>query len=171
MGLDDSDVIALERRLLEFSTSRKLSPSQRAMLDHCTTITAEAITAAPSHLAARYYALFHLLPRMLVTEASLRRAKAAAPRPFWRQGKKKQQQRFRHASSAHEDTVFRSRCYAFLTGNWAPLLTVHRSARRIVHATDDKKLSKATGQINCASAMKGGDPSAEEEHTGQARAA
>ena len=46
-----------------------------------TTITAEAITAAPSHLAARYYALFHLLPRMLVTEASLRRAKAAAPDP------------------------------------------------------------------------------------------
>ena len=58
-----------------------------------TTITAEAITAAPSHLAARYYALFHLLPRMLVTEASLRRAKAAAPRPYWNQGKKKQQQR------------------------------------------------------------------------------
>ena len=89
LGLDDSDVIALERRLLDFSTSRKLSSSQRAILfDHCTTITAEAITAAPSQAAARYYALFHLLPRMLVTETSLRRAKAAAPRPFWSQGKK-----------------------------------------------------------------------------------
>ena len=134
-------MIALERRLLDFSTSRKLSSSQRAMLDHCTTITAEAISAAPSQVAARYYALFHLLPRMLVTESSLRRAKASTPRPFWSQGKKKQQQRHRHASSTHEDTIFRSRCYAFLTGNWAPLLTVHPSARRITHETDDKKLS------------------------------
>jgi hypothetical protein len=134
-------VIALERRLLDFSTSRKLSSSQRAMLDYCTTITAEAISTAPSQVAARYYALFHLLPRMLVTETSLRRAKASAPRPYWSQGKKKQQQRHRHASSTHEDTVFRSRCYAFLTGNWAPLLAVHPSARRITHETDDKKLS------------------------------
>jgi len=141
LGLNDSDVIALERRLLDFSTSRKLSSSQRAMLDHCTTITAEAISAASSQVAARYYALFHLLPRMLVTETSLRRAKASAPRPYWSQGRKKQQQRHRHASSTHEDTIFRSRCYAFLTGNWAPLLTVHASARRITHATDDKKLS------------------------------
>ena len=56
LGLDDSDVIALERRLLDFSTSRKLSSSQRAMLDHCTTITAEATSAAPSRVAARYSA-------------------------------------------------------------------------------------------------------------------
>jgi hypothetical protein len=83
-----------------------------------------------------------ILPRMLVTETSLRRAKASSPRPYWSQGKKKQQQHRRHASTAHEDVVFRSRCYAFLTGNWAPLLKVHRSARRIVHATDDKKLSQ-----------------------------
>jgi hypothetical protein len=135
-------VIALERRLLDFSTSRKLSSPQRAMLDHCTTIIAEAIVAASPQVAARYYALFHLLPRMLVTETSLRRAKASSPRPYWSQGKKKQQQHRRHASTAHEDVVFRSRCYALLTGNWAPLLKVHRSARRLVHATDDKKLSQ-----------------------------
>jgi hypothetical protein len=138
-SVDETQVVGIERRLLEFSTARTFTTSQRAMLDHCITATAEATADAPEDVRARWYALLHLLPRMLCTTASLRRAKASAPRPFWRRNRT---QRHRRASTDHVDAVFRDRCHAFMTGNWAPLLAVPAAARRILHEADDDRLAR-----------------------------
>ena len=138
-SVDEGQVVSIERRLLEFSTARTFTTPQRAMLDHCITALSEAVADADEGVRPRWYALLHLLPRMLCTTASLRRARASAPRPFWRRNRT---QHRRRASTEHVDAVFRDRCYAFMTGNWAPLLTVPAAARRILHEADDDRLAR-----------------------------
>ena len=145
LGLNDHDVVQLERRYLAFGTERSLTTPQRAMLSHCISAVAEETVSASEETRPRWCALLHLLPRMLTCQAVLRRASAAA-RPFWRTGRRRRHQRTPsprgHGTASHADATFRDRCYAFLTGDWAPLLHIPAAARRLVLTADDDRLTR-----------------------------
>ena len=136
--MDERGALELERRFMSFGTARLLSSAQRTMLEHCVSAVTEALVEAPQADRARWCALLHLTPRLLVSSASLRRAASAAPRPFMR---RRRGGRRRHASTDHVDTVFRDRCYAFMTGDWRPLFIMPPAARRLFHEADDERLA------------------------------
>ena len=131
---------------MQFGTARTLSSSSRDLFSHCSTVVLEHFAAATSDTArCRWLALFHLMPRMLLTQAVLHRAgqpeRDRRRRRFGRRAQSGSRAPMPPVDHDQRETVFRERCIAFLTGRWSDLLDIPTFARRLTSARSVHRLA------------------------------
>ena len=133
---------------MRYGTARTLSAESRTLFSHCATVLAEHIQSAPPDDRHRWCALWHLLPRMLLTQAVLHRSSrpdaARARRQFHRRRTYGPSSRPSHATC---EATFRSRCQAFLTGGWAELLDIPAGCHPLTTQRSTQRLAQDVREL------------------------
>ena len=133
---------------MRYGTARTLSAESRTLFSHCATVLAEHIQSAPLDDRHRWCALWHLLPRMILTQAVLHRSSrpdaARARRQFHRRRTYGPSSRPSHATG---EATFRSRCQAFLTGGWAELLDIPAGCHPLTTQRSTQRLAQDVREL------------------------
>ena len=138
LGLDADGSLPFHLRFFDAPTPKRLPPEVRLMLSHCVTILAERMLSAPDSEAARWFALWHILPRLLVPQEALQRA-GVSQNPRSRSRRRSSSRRVSAPfPEDRSDDIFRNRCLLFLNGRWdillpppcSPLLFPHRALQK-----------------------------------------